>query len=529
MSRAGGEALLGGIDGGERGNTYRWQGIADLPRRRVGHVLGALSLVAFGAALLLPVMRNSEVAQDDESLANVSTKSCLVVAACLAVWLMMLMDMVRGPMDKRLSGILPVRRNQVRYGGQVEPGYEEVERVFRSHFDQGVEGGAQCCAYVRGGKVVDLWGQREGGVIGVRDYTDSTLQNVFSSTKTVTSLVVAMLADRGHLRYDMRIADIWPEFSQNGKGEITVAELMRHEGGMPTFDGPVNLDEANAAGVKAGKLSALIAGQTPKWPDHRREYHALTRGWIANEIVVRVDPSHRTIGEFLRDEIAAPLELSADFFIGTPEAELQRAVDLTGGMANMWTAIQSFLPSQFRIVAVPAFLLWVPIYLGLLTITSVRCACRRAPKAELTPEFTNSYGCIGCITKASNGPADQFNHPTTRKSECPSANGHANAHAMAKIMAVISQGGTAFGVTLLSPEGLQSALADPVIAKTFVTKTTSFTNCGWNMYEGYPNTLSDRTGYIGWMGLGGSAMHFHPRFGGTVCFHIIRKLSTTHD
>ena len=66
--------------------------------------------------------------------------------------------------------------------------------------------------------------------------------------------------------------------------------LIRHEAGLPTFDAPVNLSDCNAAGVRAHKTSGLIARQTPKWPapPHRREYHSSTRGWIAQEVVVRV-------------------------------------------------------------------------------------------------------------------------------------------------------------------------------------------------------------------------------------------------
>merc|ERR1719201_35968 len=78
-------------------------------------------------------------------------------------------------------------------------------------------------------------------------YGPDSLVNVFSSGKSLTSLVIAMLADRGHLRYDQRIVDIWPAFAFGGdtthpdyaqKASITVAMLMRHEAGMPRLTGP---------------------------------------------------------------------------------------------------------------------------------------------------------------------------------------------------------------------------------------------------------------------------------------------------
>jgi hypothetical protein len=87
---------------------------------------------------------------------------CFIVAACLALFVLVVAQLVRGPVDSLGSAVFPTSRPGVKYGGRVEPGYEAVAEIFRLHFDQGVEAGAQCCAYVRGQKVVDLWGLRQG-------------------------------------------------------------------------------------------------------------------------------------------------------------------------------------------------------------------------------------------------------------------------------------------------------------------------------------------------------------------------------
>lgn len=75
--------------------------------------------------------------------------------------------------------------------------------------------------------MVDLWGLREGVLPGNVYDAESTV-TLASSSKCMTSVVVAMLCDRGHLRYDQKISEIWPAFGQNGKEDITVADLMRH-------------------------------------------------------------------------------------------------------------------------------------------------------------------------------------------------------------------------------------------------------------------------------------------------------------
>merc|ERR1712227_850688 len=55
--------------------------------------------------------------------------------------------------------------------------------------------------------------------------------------------------------------------------------------------------------------------ETMEFPSYgKREYHALTRGWVANEIFRRVDKRKRTLGEFLAEDVAAPL--NADINVG---------------------------------------------------------------------------------------------------------------------------------------------------------------------------------------------------------------------
>ena len=103
--------------------------------------------------------------------------------------------------------------------GFVAQGYEDVKEQFQENFNQGHEDCAQLCVFVKGKKVVDLYGGHDG-------YNEASLQNVFSSTKVLTSLVVAMLVDRGYLKYNQALETIWPEYNSHGKGGTTVAQLV---------------------------------------------------------------------------------------------------------------------------------------------------------------------------------------------------------------------------------------------------------------------------------------------------------------
>ncbi len=113
--------------------------------------------------------------------------------------------------------------------GNVAAGYEKVRALFESNFRNGMEKGAQCVAYVRGEKVVDLWGFYDGVDctrffpfavetsknynVHALPYSEKSLHIVFSAGKCVYALVIAMLVDRGLLRYDEKISHYWPEFA----------------------------------------------------------------------------------------------------------------------------------------------------------------------------------------------------------------------------------------------------------------------------------------------------------------------------
>merc|ERR1711997_991748 len=112
--------------------------------------------------------------------------------------------------------------------GEVAPGYESVKDLFIAKYEIGCEENSQLCAYVQGKKVVDLWGRVDKD----NSFDGDSLINVFSSTKSVTAIIMAMAADRGWIQYSDQIQKHWPEWGNNGKEEITIEDLMKHEAGM---------------------------------------------------------------------------------------------------------------------------------------------------------------------------------------------------------------------------------------------------------------------------------------------------------
>jgi CubicO group peptidase (beta-lactamase class C family) len=198
--------------------------------------------------------------------------------------------------------------------GHVAEGFEEVRREFERNLLHRRELGAACAAYAGGEKVVDLWG-------GVRDarngapWEEDTLVVVYSTSKGLAAMTLALAHSRGWLDYDERVASYWPEFAQAGKEQVTVRELLAHEAGLPVIDEP--LDARVLADFD--RLAGAIARQKPLWPPGERHgYHGVSLGWYEGELVRRVDPEHRTLGRLFAEEIAAPLGL--DFHFGLPTA-----------------------------------------------------------------------------------------------------------------------------------------------------------------------------------------------------------------
>jgi CubicO group peptidase (beta-lactamase class C family) len=188
-----------------------------------------------------------------------------------------------------------------------------VRDAFLENFSSRRELGAACCVYHRGEKVVDLWGGIRNKVTG-EPWEEDTMVIVHSATKGLAAMTLAVAHSRGWVDYEERVCRYWPEFAQHGKETITVRQLLAHQAGLFAFDEPV--DRATVADLD--RLALVMARQTPAWkPGARQAYHAITLGFYEGELLRRVDPQHRSLGQFFQDEIATPLKL--DFYIRVPE------------------------------------------------------------------------------------------------------------------------------------------------------------------------------------------------------------------
>jgi CubicO group peptidase (beta-lactamase class C family) len=207
--------------------------------------------------------------------------------------------------------------------GHVHSRFAAMQDVFARNFSEGLEHGASVAIVKDGEIIVDLWGGHADKA-HIRPWDNTSLANVWSVSKAIVALAVAKLVEAGKLRYDDPLAKHWPEFAVAGKEHITLEQVLTHRSGLDGVSTPVDLDGLCDWPFYTSSLAAMA----PNWePGSRCAYHALSYGHLAGEVIRRV--SGKSVGQFIADEIAAPL--GVEFYIGLPLAQDCRRVDMIEG------------------------------------------------------------------------------------------------------------------------------------------------------------------------------------------------------
>jgi CubicO group peptidase (beta-lactamase class C family) len=350
-------------------------------------------------------------------------------------------------------------------GGDVDEGYGKVADAFRRNFDSGKETGAAVAVYRDGRKVVDLWdGYRNGATR--EPWQQDTIVNVFSTTKGVASLAVAVAASRGLIDYDAKVVDYWPEFAHGGKDEVTVRQLFSHQAGLVAITPPLTLAEL----ADPDRMAARIAQQVPAWPPGTRHgYHAATLGWYQSALIRRVDPQGRTLGRFFAEEIAGPLGL--EFYIGLPSSvdrsrvALLEPVTRREMLLHLHTMPPLFVASLFNPKSLPA----------------------------------RAFVIVSGIKEAGD-----FNRDELRIPEMPSVNGTTTATAVAKLYGAAAVGDQKLGLS----RTVRDALEAPAVPPTRGARDkVMFLDVSFSLGFGKPTSkfvFGSSGKAFGWPGLGGS-------------------------
>jgi CubicO group peptidase (beta-lactamase class C family) len=286
-------------------------------------------------------------------------------------------------------------------GGTCSDRFHPLRELFKAKLESGEDLGASVALNIDGETVVDLWGGW-ADLSRTVPWTEHTITNVFSTTKTMTALAALALVDRGELDLDAAVASYWPEFAAKGKAGVKVRHLLSHTSGVAGWDQPITLDDL----YDWDKSTALLAAQAPWWePGTASGYHMLTYGHLIGEVIRRI--TGQRLGEFFAAHVAGPV--GADFHIGLPPSEFTRVTKVVS--PPLPADPPPFDPTQLDPNSV-AFKTWTnPTMPG--------------------PEYHWTEGW--------------------RRADIGAANGHGNARSVARLQSAVACGGEVDGVRLLSP------------------------------------------------------------------------------
>lgn len=273
-----------------------------------------------------------------------------------------------------------------------------IDRAIERAVELG-EQGLQLAVYLGEDLVIDTWTEGFSHPETGRAYDETTLYPAFSVTKAIAALCLHLQAERGFVDYDEPVARYWPEFAQAGKGGITVRHVLMHQSGVPQMPFGVTPE---LMGDWDWMVERLARATPVHAPGAGSAYQGLNFGWLVGEIVRRTDPPGRDFKDYIREELCAPLGVE-DLWVGLPESEFHRV---------------AHLESELNEGPVPGEI-W---------------ASRQAKPFAVQPQ------------------AGVHNDPVVWAGTSPGAGGIMTAAAVARIFAMIANGGRLDGVRLLSEE-----------------------------------------------------------------------------
>jgi CubicO group peptidase (beta-lactamase class C family) len=330
---------------------------------------------------------------------------------------------------------------------------QKVRDLLERQIQAGVQIGVQVAAYKDGQPLIDVC----AGRMGKRDdrpVQPDTLFNCWSTTKGVAAAVVHRLVDRGLVEFDAPVARYWPAFAQNGKEGVTVTHILAHQAGLHAARAPYT-NETLADWDGNLRYVEQLAPAYP--PGTKTGYHSFSYAWTVGGLVEHA--TGRSFGEVLHDELAVPLGLEDELFIGIPDGVEDRLATLSALPISADMADQIRKPGPSYAEAIPPSATW------------------------------------------------SFNDLTVRKACVPSANGHFSARALARLYGALANGGEVEGIRIIGGSripAMQRLVTDDydIVLGNRIRKGLGFWLGGGS--EGFPSHFGPRPTAFGHSGNGGS-------------------------
>jgi CubicO group peptidase (beta-lactamase class C family) len=191
---------------------------------------------------------------------------------------------------------------------------EQLFALVGRHVEEGRYPGAQV-AIARHGRLAALrtFGRARLAPEPV-DARDDTLWLLYSQTKPIVAAAVWQLVDQGALSFADKVSEHLPDFARHGKGDVTIHQLLSHQGGFP------GSQLSMAVWADHDLLRRTVCDFTLEWtPGSRVHYHPAAAHAVAAVLIEAV--TGRDYRDVIRRDLLDPLGLD-DVQVGVPP-ELQ--------------------------------------------------------------------------------------------------------------------------------------------------------------------------------------------------------------
>lgn len=205
--------------------------------------------------------------------------------------------------------------------GLTERKVEKIVADLEGFYRSGAHPGLTFCLR-KGGKVVlnRALGHARGNAPQDARNVDKSLITpdtpvcLFSASKAVTAILAHKLAEEGGINLDAPVAHYWPAFGQQGKGSITIRDVLSHRAGIPG----IALEKSDRAVERLTEWDWICDRIAMSKVGRLRmvAYHAITGGFVLGEIIQRV--TGKPLSDYLDAKLRKPLGMK-HFSYGLPE------------------------------------------------------------------------------------------------------------------------------------------------------------------------------------------------------------------
>lgn len=291
-----------------------------------------------------------------------------------------------------------------------------------------------------------------------------TLSLNFSTGKGVLATLVHVLVSQKLLDYDATIASYWSAFAANDKADITVRAVMSHQANLFAIN---TIDVDSETLLDWDKMIAKVAAMPVIEPDnatvYQSAYSALVYGWIVGGLIEAV--TDMTLAAALRHYLTEPLGIADRCYFGVPAEKVNDVAKLVKDFESASESSSQLRSKRHKPTLKADSKATLETYQQL---ASYPCWQQLSESQQLTPANTklnatqinrlyfdhgnmNASNYKAALVPANRQPIDYYSEQALQ-AVIPAANNVASAQALATIYAMLANGGTWQGKTLIDSE-----------------------------------------------------------------------------